>query len=333
MIEEKDKDSEAKSVRMGHVGNVDMLPELIRCQSQADEVMDEVLDIDNVIRDEVFWKNDDKNTLLNTTRDEDKGVLEDKFSGGFDEKVDNVIEQPKHEGDGDEAEDDSPIRPLGPFATPEEIKLYNFERRRYEIYKNHNMFYVPSYEDSPQLLPSVASVREAAAPTNAILMRSLNRESFTYNSWLSRNKYNDSTEHAHIVDDSAVVHPGEQCVKPSGNITTNTRSKSSRYHHRYSAVPVPVPVVSSLPPVSVQPLLCAASVSPYRRPSIASKKLHIVPAKRQQYTWIDGVHIKTRDADDLTCFPHAHTLVKAVALGKSPQECDERMFTFKVTDV
>jgi hypothetical protein len=70
-----------------------------------------------------------------------------------------------------------------------------------------------------------------------------------------------------------------------------------------------------------------SAVPAHRRPSIASKKLNSL-LKKKEYTWIEGVHIKSKESIDISSFDHLR--MKQKIPEKSPQECDARMFTFKV---
>lgn len=214
---------------------------------------------------------------------------------------DNIIEDNNIETEDEKDEDNNynykepPFPPLRPFSTKTEIEKYEYEKKRCQVYQKHNMFYVPSYEDEPQLLPHIVSMR-LPATNNDILKKSLHPESFTYNSWLSRNNYNTSSEHAHIVDEHAVSTPGHICAKPQ----TST-----------SQLILPRRV---------------SEISIRRRPSIATKNSTQSLLKGKEYTWIEGVHIKSKESVEV-CFEDFGIMRKMPE--KSRHECDARLFTFK----
>lgn len=253
-------------------------------------------DKNNPMRHTDFVRAGDETTLFGQKDIGDNYVNQD-ISASTGQIADEEGKDKELDNFDDIHDDDSPFPPLRPFATQEEIDKYEFEKARARVYQKHNMFYVPSYEDTPQRLPNIVSIREEST-TNAILKKSLNRESFTYNSWLSRNSYNTSLEHAHIVDDDAVPIPGQICAK----VKQKNTSLQLIQPRRISEIPA------------------------YRRPSIVTKSTPQTLLNKKQYTWIEGVHIKSKDSEEL-CFEDFGILRRAPE--RSPHECDERMFTFK----
>lgn len=199
------------------------------------------------------------------------------------------------------------LLPLRPFASEKEIEQHEYEKERASVYDKFNMFYVPSFEDSPQHLPRIASVREHS-PVISTLQKSLHRDSFTYNSWLQKNNYNNSKDHVHIVDPDDI----DSCDKEADTTTPD-------YLHTRHIISHPITTTSTLPPRRI------SEVPVHRRPSIAQDK-HKSLLKRSEYTWIEGVHIKSKISDDLSCL-HSGSEVKCAE--RSPGQCDERMFTFK----
>ena len=237
----------------------------------------------SLMKEEEFEKDDTKTTPASI--DEEVDTEEQEEENNFE---DNIIAT-------EENNDDSPFPSLRPFASQLEIDKYEYEKQRNRMYNKHNMFYVPSYEDAPQVLPHIASLRPAA-DNNTLLKKSLRPESFTYNSWLGRNQYNTSSEHTHIVDDHAVPTPGHICAKPQ----------------------------SSTPPLILPRRV--SGISARRRPSIVTNNSTQSLLAQKQYTWIEGVHIRSKNALEV-CFEDFGIMRKLPE--KSPQECDDRLFTFK----
>jgi hypothetical protein len=270
----------------------DIKPEKIRRNTAVEEFIDEEDEVTDMLEEAMLISDPKGMRGVEEGASGAKGDLDPKNLD--DEGLFNMIEAEEVNSD-----DDDLIPSPGPFATQEDIDRYNFEKKKCKVYKKYNMFYVPSYEDTPQLLPHVASIREES-PINAVLQKSLTRDSFTYNSWLSRNKYNNSTTNCHIVDDEAVANPGQLYAKP------NIHRQVASSRRRASAVPA------------------------HRRPSIAMKKVNTVMT-RHEYKWIEGSEVKSKEAVDLASFDHAHSKIKAVKLERSPNECDDRVFTFKAS--
>jgi hypothetical protein len=278
-------DPESKNNNRKKLKETDIQAEKIRHPVVVDECIDGDDELSCVIHNEEFVdsgitvKNDQ---CIEEKDTDDKETSEDVISSSIQDT-------------------ETPIAPLGPFATQQEIEEYEYQKKRFMVYQKHNMFYVPSYEDSPLHLPHIASIREEST-SNSILKKSLNRESFTYNSWLRRNSYNTSSEHAHIVDDHALSTPGRICAHPK-KTPSNQLMLSAR---RISDVPA------------------------HRRPSIASQKQQSLLQKKQ-YTWIEGVHLKSKESVDIASFDHLK--IPLPIPEKSPHDCDARMFTFKAKPI
>ena len=198
--------------------------------------------------------------------------------------------------------DESLLPPLRPYASSEERAKYEYEKNRCKVYKKYNMFYVPSYKDSPQILPNIASVREESDKI-PVLKKSLKSDTFSYNSWLHRNSYNTSTEHKHIIreDDDEKSVPGMYCAKP------NNMSHQHRLpKRRYSDIPL------------------------HRRPSISAPRYNSL-LNKVEYVWIEGVQIKKKESVNINHFNNLG--IKLRLPEKSPSDYDSRIFLFRSKSV